>query len=81
MVRGPGAKSDCSRQGEAKVRILNFKNTWSEFQKPNQNTLAKAKSRYMFRVSTPPQSWSKAVECVSTPRMYPRSGYFLVTAK
>ena len=24
------------------------------------------------------QSWSKAVVCVSTPRMYPRSGYFLV---
>ena len=32
----------------------------------------------MVRVSSPPQSWSKAVVCVSTPRMYPRSGYFLV---
>ena len=31
-----------------------------------------------FRVSSPPQSRSKAVVCVSTPRMYPRSGYFLV---
>ena len=24
-------QSDCCRQGEAKVRILNFKTTWSEF--------------------------------------------------
>ena len=27
----PDAKSDCSRRGEAEVRILNFKTTWSEF--------------------------------------------------
>ena len=32
----------------------------------------------MVRVLSPPQSRSKAVVCVSTPRMYPRSGYFLV---
>ena len=32
----------------------------------------------MVRVSSPPQSRSKAVVCVSTPRMYPRSGYFLI---
>ena len=32
----------------------------------------------MVRVSSPPQSRSKAVVCVSTPRMYPRSRYFLV---
>ena len=32
----------------------------------------------MVRVSSPPQSRSKAVVCVSTPRMYPQSGYFLV---
>ena len=31
MVRVPDAKSDCSRRGEAEVRILNFKTTWSEF--------------------------------------------------
>ena len=35
----------------------------------------------MVRVSIPPQSQSKAVVCVSTPRMYPRSGYFLVPYK
>ena len=32
----------------------------------------------MVRVLSPPQSRSKAVVCVSTPRMYQRSGYFLV---
>ena len=32
----------------------------------------------MLRILSPHQSWSKAVVCVSTPRMYPRSGYFLV---
>ena len=69
---------DLCRRGEAKVRILDFKTTWSEFQIPSQNTLAKAKPRYVFRVSSPPQSWSKAVVCVSKPRMYPHSGYFLV---
>ena len=31
-----------------------------------------------FRVSSPPQSWSQAVVCISTPRKYSRSGYFLV---
>ena len=31
MVRVPDAKSDCSHRGEAEVRILNFKTTWSEF--------------------------------------------------
>ena len=29
-------QSDCCRQGEAEVRILDFKTTWSEFQKANQ---------------------------------------------
>ena len=29
-------QSDCCRRGEAKVRILDFKTTWSEFQKPYQ---------------------------------------------
>ena len=29
-------------------------------------------------VISPPQCRSQAVVCVSTPRMYPRSGYFLV---
>ena len=35
----------------------------------------------MVRVASPPQSRSKAVVCISTPRRYPRSGYFLVIHK
>ena len=35
----------------------------------------------MVRVLSPPQSRSQAVVCVSTPRMYPQSGYFLVNTK
>ena len=35
----------------------------------------------MVRVQSPPQIWSQAVVCVSTPRMYPQSGYFLVLYK
>ena len=45
--------------------------------------LGEAKPSYVyttqFRVSSPLQSRSQAVVCVSTPRKYPRSGYFLVT--
>ena len=47
--------------------------------------LGKAKPSYVystqFRVSSPLQSRSKAVVCASTPRKYPRSGYFLVNHK
>ena len=34
-----------------------------------------------FSVSSLPKCWSQAVVCVSTPRMYSRSGYFLVFFK
>ena len=34
-----------------------------------------------FSVSSPPESQSRAVVLVSTPRMYLQSGYFLVTTK
>ena len=33
---------------------------------------------YNLKKTLPPQSRSQAVVCVSTPRKYPRSGYFLV---
>ena len=33
---------------------------------------------HMVRVSSPPQIWSKAVVCVSTPTVYPRCEYFIV---
>ena len=79
----PGSPSDPSRTGaaEAKPRcvylILKPHSQISRYQvrilllRQNQGT-------YIFRVSSPTQSRSKAVVCVSTPRMYSRSGYFLV---
>ena len=55
---------------EAELCILDFKITWS------------AKLRiYNLKKTSLPQSRSQAVVCVSTPRMYPRSGYFLVINK
>ena len=44
MIRAPDAKSDCYRRGKAKVRILNFKTTWSEFQKPRQTAATQDKA-------------------------------------
>ena len=63
---------------------MNFKTTCSEFQRPSQTAPAEAKlrsvystlkphgqsSRYQVRIISSPQSRSKAVVCVSTPRMY-----------
>ena len=75
---------DRCRRGEAEVRILDYKTTWSEFQKSCQTaaTRGKAKLRiYNLKRTSPPQSWSQVVVYVSTPRMYPRSGYFLVNHK
>ena len=34
MVRVPEANQTAAEQGEAQLRILNFKATWSEVQKP-----------------------------------------------
>ena len=36
------AQLDYCRQGEAEVRILDFKTTWSEFQMPSQTAPAEA---------------------------------------
>ena len=44
MVRVPDAESDCSWRGEAELRILNFKTTWSEFQMPSQTAAERGKA-------------------------------------
>ena len=44
MVRVPEAQSDCSCRGEAEVRILNFKTTWSEFQNSSQTATERGKA-------------------------------------
>ena len=70
-----------TERGEAELRILDFKTTLSEFQKPVRPLSCEAKPSYVHTIlkkTSPPQSQSQAVVCVSTPRMYPRSGYFLV---
>ena len=72
---------DPCRLSEAEVRILDFKTTWSEFQKPCQTAAMQGEAElgtYNLKKTSPPQSWSQAVVCASTPRMYPRSRYFLV---
>ena len=74
-------QSDRCRRGEAEVRILDFKTTWSEFQKANQTATEQGNAERISNqnVCSPPQIRSQAVVCISTPRKYPRSGYFLVT--
>ena len=82
MVRVPDTKSDCSCRGEAEVRILDFKTTWLEFKKPCQTAAVQGKAEqliYNLKNTSSTQSRSQAVVCVSTTRMYLRSGYILVT--
>ena len=38
-------RSDCCRRGEAEVRILNFKTTWSEFQRASQTATEWGKAK------------------------------------
>ena len=59
------------RQGKAKIHVLRY-------------LARRSRSAFIethFNVSSPSQSRSQAVVCVSTPRMYLRSGYFLVCDK
>ena len=44
---------DHCRQGEAEVRILNFKTTWSEFQMQSQTAPAEAKPRCVYSILKP----------------------------
>ena len=76
------ASQTATEQGNAELYILDFKTTWSELQKPCQTAAMQGQAKlstYNLKKTSPPQSWSQAVVCVSTPRMFPRSGYFLVT--
>ena len=44
---------ECCCRGEAEVRIIDFKTTWSEFQMPSQTAPAEAKPRYVYSISKP----------------------------
>ena len=73
---------DHCRRGKAKVHILDFKTTWSEFQKASRTDTKGGNAELHilnFKETSPLQSLSQAVVCASTPRMYPQSRYFLVT--
>ena len=59
------------RWGEAELHTL------QDQERRSQATYTKTS----FSVSSPLQCRSQAVVCVSTPRMYPRSGYFLLIIK
>ena len=91
-------KSDRCCWGKAKVCILDFKTTWSEFQELGQTATMRGEAelhtsncsarwsqamyiKTQFSVSLPLQCRRQAVVRVSTPRMHPWSGYFLVTIK
>ena len=75
------ASSIAAMPEKAELRILNFKTTWSVFQKPCQTAAMRGEAQlriHNLKETSPPQNRSQAVVCVRTPRMYPRSGYFLV---
>ena len=59
-------QSDRYCRGEAEVRIINFKTTWSEFQLPSQTAPAEAKLRYVYSILKPHGQSSK-----STVRLLP----------
>ena len=44
MVRVPEPSRTAAERGEAELRILNFKTTWSEFQNPSQITAVEGKA-------------------------------------
>ena len=49
-------QSDRCRRGEAKVRILDFKTTWSEIQKPSQTAAERGKAE--LRILDFKTTWS-----------------------
>ena len=60
----------------------NLKPLGQSFKRPVRLLPCEAKPSYTCKIlkkTSPHQSRSQAVVCVSTLRMYPRSGYFLVT--
>ena len=67
MVRVPDAKSDCSRRGEAEVRILNFKTTWSEFQMTSQTATEQGEAKLrILEFANSPKSLSPSPPQYST---------------
>ena len=77
-----GTSGTAAAEANPSYVYLILKPTWSEFQKASHTTTERGKAElhiYNLKETSPPQNRSQAVVCVSTPRMYPQSGYFLVT--
>ena len=77
----PGSPSDPSgtAAAEAKPRCVHsiLKPHGKSFRRQIRLLPSKAMPRE-FQTKMFVQSWSQAIVCVSTPRKYPRNGYFLV---
>ena len=56
MVRVSDAESDCSCRGEAEVRILNFRTTWTEFRKSSQTAAERGEAE--LRILNFKTTWS-----------------------
>ena len=59
---------DCCCRGEAEVRIINFKTTWSEFQIPSQTAPAEAKPRCVYSILKPHDQSSRCQVRLLPPR-------------
>ena len=59
MVRVPDTQSEYYCRGEAEVRILNFKTTWSEFHMPSQTAPAEAGGEAELHILDFKTTWSE----------------------
>ena len=57
MVRVPKTSLTAAGQGKAELRILNFKTTWSEFQKASQTAAERGKAE--LRILNFKTTWSE----------------------
>ena len=57
MVRVPEANQIAAERGEAELRILNFKATWSKFQKTNQTAAERGEAE--LRILNFKATWSE----------------------
>ena len=58
MVRVPEAGQTAAKGGKAELRILDFKTTWSEFQKPSQTAAERGEAE--LRILNLKTTWSES---------------------
>ena len=79
MVRVSEAMSDCSSRGEAELRILNFKTTWSEFQKASQTAAERGKAE--LRILDFKTTWSEFKKASQTAAEQGKAKLCILTLK